>query len=311
MTERDQKKLGRGLNALIGTTSRTPQPPPAAATPATTTPPGREIPIDLIDPNPWQPRREFAQAEIDELADSIRANGLLQPILVRKTGVRFQLVAGERRLRATRQTGAQSIAANVTEVTDRQMLEWAIVENLQRKDLNPIEAALAFKRLMEEFALTQEQVSARVGQSRPHVANTLRLLELPGDIREMVSRGTLSAGAGRALLAVPNAAEQRRLAEQVAAGKATVRDVEAAGARKKDVRPSTASARSANLKVVAQELQSHLGTKVEILGTATRGRVILSYFTGDDLNKIYALLTAKRPRDGEPADDDLDADLTV
>src|SRR5688572_1215896 len=234
-----EKRLGRGLDFLIKRTSVPPAPIPGAApeagvpAPAPTllesapVPGPRVIALDIISPNPFQPRREFTPEALAELEASIREHGVLQPVVVRPTGGTFQLVAGERRFRASRNLGLKDIPAVVRDVTDRQMLALALVENLQREDLNPIETARAYRDLLQTTGLTQEEVAQGVGKSRVAVSNTLRLLDLPDDLQEHVSRGTLSAGHGRALLMTGEAEAMRSLAARILAEGLSVREAEA------------------------------------------------------------------------------------
>src|SRR5436190_12384332 len=217
-----QRRLGRGLDGLIGMTKGN-----AEVVPGPDERRVEKVALDAIDPNPWQPRKEFGEAELEDLIRSIQRHGVIQPILVRRHGERYQIVAGERRWRASQELGTGTIDAIVIGANDREMLEWSIVENAQRADLNPMEVAEAFQRLVSEFRMTQEEVAEKVGQSRSHVANTLRLLELPVEIRAMVSRGTVTAGAARALLAIRHPGERARLAKEVAAGNLSVRQLEA------------------------------------------------------------------------------------
>jgi ParB family chromosome partitioning protein len=251
-----------------------------------------KVPLDRIDPNPWQPRRDFPEAELEDLIRSIQRHGVLQPILLRRTGERFQIVAGERRWRASQELGTETIAAVVVDATDHDMLEWSIVENAQRQDLTPIETALAFRRLIEEFKLTQEDVADRVSQSRSHVANTIRLLDLPDEIQAMVSRGTITAGAARALLAVKSPTERLRLAKEVAAGNLTVRQIEARGARPVAAIDRRAKPADPNLREVSDELQAAIAMRVKISGTPKRGAVTISYHSPSELARIHKLLTA-------------------
>lgn len=204
--------LGKGLSALIPTG------------------PERErlleIPIDEINPNPYQPRKSLGEESLEELANSIRQHGLLQPIIVRKVDDRYEIVAGERRYRAAKMAGLQKVPAIVKEVSDEESMEYALIENLQREDLNPIEAASALKLLMERFGLTQEEVADKIGKNRSTVANLLRLLKLPEEIQNMVSEGKISMGHARALLSLDNPEEQKKLALEIVNRSLSVREVE-------------------------------------------------------------------------------------
>lgn len=282
------RKLGRGLGQLLGggqATAASPAPEPVDAGPM------RKIAIDRIDPNPWQPRATFDAAALEDLVNSIRTQGLLQPITVRARRDRFQLVAGERRVRACRELGMTEIDAVVREVTDQQMLEWAILENLQRSDLDPIETARSFRRLIDEFTLTQDEAARRLGQSRAHVANTLRLLELPGEVLELVSRGTLAPGAARALIAIPDRARQISLARKVATDGLSVRQVEdLVRDVKRESAPKAIPTKEPNRAAAEDELQQALGTKVRIEGSKGKGVVKIAYHSERHLNELFKKL---------------------
>src|ERR1700739_4617077 len=232
--------LGRGLGALIREPEpQVPPPPPHPAMAAAAAAPAREtmsagpqqIDIDLIDPSPYQPRTRFREEALEELARSIKASGIIQPLVVRPVGSRFQLIAGERRWRAAQRAGLTKVSAIVRQVSDELALEMTLVENIQREDLNAIETARAFDRLMEEFQLTQEAVAERTGKDRATVANAVRLLKLEPTIQEWIEEGKMSAGHGRALLAVPDTQLRMRYAQRAARGGLTVRQIERLAAR--------------------------------------------------------------------------------
>jgi ParB family transcriptional regulator, chromosome partitioning protein len=307
-TQPRERRLGKGLDGLIGLGKPTAESGSVSARIVTG---AEKIQLDKIDPNPWQPRREFGEAELEDLIRSIQLHGVLQPIILRRLGDRFQLIAGERRWRASQELGTGSISAVVVTATDREMLEWSIVENAQRADLNPIETAMAFRRLMTEFSLTQEDVAERVGQSRSHVANTLRLLDLPDEIKDLVSRGTITAGAGRALLAVKSPADRLRLAREAAAGNVTVRQLEGAATGKpKPVNAIRAGVPDPNLAEVADQLQTALAMRVKISGTPKRGSVAISYHSASELGRIHRLLMVGTDTLGAEPEDQSDA-ITV
>jgi ParB family transcriptional regulator, chromosome partitioning protein len=300
MTQQRERRLGRGLDSLIGGRGDA----PAVAGDRKQL---EKVPLDLLDPNPWQPRTEFPAAELEELIRSIEKHGVLQPIVVRRAGHRYQIVAGERRWRASQELGTGTIDAVVIEAHDRDMLEWSIIENAQRSDLNPIDLAVALKRLIDEFHLTQEEVGERVGQSRSHVANTLRLLDLPTEIRAMVSRGTVSAGAGRALLSIRSQTDRLRLAKDVEEGRLNVRQLEARAAGSNRATTDVhAKKADPNLTEVAEEIQAALALKVRISGTPRRGAVTVAYHTPSELARIHKLLVAadelSAAKTGEEAD---------
>jgi ParB family chromosome partitioning protein len=282
--------LGKGLSALI---PDTPEPPRHGAL---------EVDIDLLAPSNQQPRQIIDDATIAELAQSIKANGIIQPILVRRTGAAYRIIAGERRWRAAQRAGLLKVPVVVRDMpedSDRQLLELALVENLQRENLNPVDEALAYQRLADEFGLTQEQIAAAVGRDRTSVANYLRLLRLPQDVRGDLASGTLSMGHARALLALPDAASQRQAARAVIARALSVRDTEAlvrklgapARAARSEVRggPSDVHTRAAE-----DRLRFVLGTKVRILRRAQGGTIEIAFGSEAELNRIYESLTDTR-----------------
>ena len=251
-----------------------------------------QIDIDLIEPSPYQPRTHFRDEALDELARSIQASGIIQPIVVRAIGQRFQLIAGERRWRAAQRAGLTRISAIVRQVSDELALEMTLVENIQREDLNAMEQARAFERLMEEFQSTQEAVAERTGKDRTTVANAIRLLKLEPTIQDWIEEGKLSAGHGRALLAVPDPALRMRYAQRAARGGLTVRQIERLAARRaRGTRAATPIEphQDPNVREAIEELQRCLGTKV-ILRQKTRmrpGQLILEYYDDNQLMGLY------------------------
>ena len=304
--------LGRGLGALIRepedqatpgnptpATVITPGGAAAAPAPALVSPasgPGRslsgpqEIDIDLIDPSPYQPRTRFREEALDELARSIRASGIIQPLVVRPIGNRFQLIAGERRWRASQRAGLTKVSAIVRQVPDELALEMTLVENIQREDLNAIEQARAFDRLMHEFHLTQESVAERTGKDRTTVANAIRLLKLEENIQDWIEEGKLTAGHGRALLAVPESQLRMRYAQRAARGGLTVRQIERLASRRaRGAKTPTEIVLDPNIREALEELQRHLGTKV-VLRQKTKvraGQLVLEYYDEGQLMGIY------------------------
>jgi len=297
--------LGRGLGALIRepepTTpvAETTQTLPAAATangaaaaparePVHSGP--REIDIDLVDPSPYQPRTRFREEALDELARSIKASGIIQPIVVRPIGNRFQLIAGERRWRAAQRAGLTKASAIIRQVSDELALEMTLVENIQREDLNPIEAARAFERLMDEFQLTQESVAERTGKDRATVANAVRLLKLEPTIQDWIEEGKLSAGHGRALLAVLDPQLRMRYAQRAARGGLTVRHIERLASRHARGRKEKSEVHvDPNVREALDELQRHLGTKI-LLRQRTKvrpGQLVLEYYEDAQLMGLY------------------------
>ena len=262
-----KRALGRGLGALI----------PGAAEEAPTS----EISIDSITPNPHQPRRTFDEEALAELAQSIAEHGLLQPVIVRPHMGRYQLAAGERRLRAARLAQKTSIPAVIMDLTDRQLAEIALVENLQREDLNPLEEAKAYSQLIAEFNLTQEALASRIGKSRSAIANTLRLLNLAPPVQAMIAEGKISAGHARTLLSL-EAAAQLQAAEKIVDQGLTVRAAE----RKRRQGKAQESPRDPNLDQVQQQLMEHLGTRVTLEEKGGKGRIIIEYYSHQDANRL-------------------------
>jgi ParB family transcriptional regulator, chromosome partitioning protein len=290
--------LGRGLGALIREPEPQVAPPPAPAAVGTVAAPSREtmsagpqqIDIDLIDPSPYQPRTRFREEALEELARSIKASGIIQPLVVRPIAGRFQLIAGERRWRAAQRAGLTKVSAIVRHVSDELALEMTLVENIQREDLNAIETARAFDRLMEEFHLTQEAVAERTGKDRTTVANAVRLLKLEPNIQEWIEEGKLSAGHGRALLAVVDAKLRMRYAHRASRGGLTVRQIERLAARRaRTGGPVLSAPQDANIRSALEELQRHLGTKV-LLREKTKarpGQLVLEYYEDGQLMGLY------------------------
>jgi len=303
--------LGRGLGALIrepepqvhapAAPAPQSQPHPTSASGAAAVPAREALPsgpmqvdIDLIEPSPYQPRTRFREEALDELARSIKSSGIIQPLVVRPIGQRFQLIAGERRWRAAQRAGLNKVAAIVREVPDELALEMTLVENIQREDLNAMEAARAFERLMDEFQLTQEQVAERTGKDRATVANAIRLLKLEPTIQDWIEEGKLSAGAGRALLAVADSPLRMRYAQRAARGGLTVRQIERLAARRSRNASGAAAAGDAehsdpNVRAAIEEMVRTLGTKI-ILRPKTKmrpGQLILEYYDDAQLMGIY------------------------
>ena len=300
-----EKRLGRGLDFLISRTTvpATSGAPVQRAAPSAPVPqehPGpRVLPMDSISPNPFQPRTEFEPEALVELEGSIREHGVIQPIVVRPVGTTFQLVAGERRLRAARNVGLPGIPAVVRVVSDGQMLALALVENIQRENLNPVETARAYRDLLTTPGLTQEDVARLVGKSRASVANTIRLLDLPPDILGHVSRGTLSAGHGRALLMCADGRYMAALAQRILAEGLSVREAEALAVAPPAtqavptlITPVTPKERSSHLDELEDRLRTALGTRVAIKpGRGKRGKVVLYYASLEDFDRLFEILT--------------------
>jgi ParB family chromosome partitioning protein len=254
--------------------------------------------IDRIRPNRFQPRRHFPEAEMEELSKSIEAQGVLQPILVRKDDSGFELIAGERRLRAARKAGLNQVPVVVKHIDDAELLEISIVENIQREDFNPIEEAEAYHRLISEFNLTQDQAATRVGKSRSAVANFLRLRQLPDQIKDSMVAGDLSMGHARALLGVENPAQQLATWREVISKSLSVRQTEALIRRLKSVRPKPQPAppdtETAYYRDVAENLSRHFGTKVVINKRGQRGKLEIQFYSDSDLDRLLNLLVATK-----------------
>ena len=283
-----RQSLGRGLSALIGEDT-TPVSAPLAS-PA-------EIDIDLIDTNPQQPRERFNEAQLDQLAASIKANGVVQPIVVRRNGSRYQIVAGERRWRATQRAGLRKLPAVVKDVPDEKLLELALIENIQRQELNPIEEANAYRRLIENIGITQENLSERIGKERTVITTSLRLLKLPNDIQRLVADGRLSAGHGRALLMTEDPKVQRAVANEAADRSLSVRETERLIKRNgRSVQAienkPLADSKDPNVKMAETRLMRRLGTSVKISTNkkGTGGKVEIEYYGIEDLDRIYQLI---------------------
>jgi ParB family chromosome partitioning protein len=282
-----RQTLGRGLSALLG--DEKPQAPEAGM---------REIDIDLIDPNPEQPRTRFAEDKLDELAASIRANGIVQPIVLRPAGRRYQIVAGERRWRAAQRAELRKVPAVIRDIPDEKLLEIALVENIQRHELNPIEEANAYRKLIDRVGLTQEMVSERVGRERTLIATTMRLLKLPKEVQRYISEGKLSLSHGRALLMTEDPSTQRTVADDAIDRGLSVRDTERLVKRMvrdpSGVNPKQPAERpiDPNVKSAETKLMRKLSTNVKIIPAkkGTSGRIEIEYYGTDDLDRLYRLM---------------------
>jgi ParB family chromosome partitioning protein len=267
--------LGRGLDALIPTIQ----------------PSVEQVDIDLIAPNPYQPRTVFEPEAVAELAESIKEHGVIQPLIVTRpadrSGAPYHLIAGERRLLASRQAGLTKVPVIVKEASPQSLLELALVENLQRQDLGALEEAHAFKRLGEEFDLTQEQIATRVGRSRSAVANSIRLLTLSDEIQASLAKGQITAGHARALLGIDDEDERRRAWLRIVEGHLTVRDAEALAKRGAVVKVATApSRRSADITALEEQLRGTLGTKVDLSKGRNGGKIVIHFYSDEELESI-------------------------
>lgn len=281
-----RKALGRGLSSLLGDENQE-----GAKTPAL------EIDIHLIEPNPEQPRTRFAEEALEELTQSIRANGIVQPLVLRERGGRYQIVAGERRWRAAQRAGLKQVPAMVRDVSDEKLLELALIENIQRHDLNSVEEARAYRKLIDTIGLTQEQVAERVGKSRNIVATAMRILRLPAEILKLIEQEKISAGHARALMVLEDTQVQKRLAKTIAETGMSVREAERAANRlaKAPEKKSQAAAPDPNVRAAEVKLQRHLGSNVTIRPIKGKkgGKIEIEYYTMDDLNRIYDSILKK------------------
>lgn len=278
--------LGRGLGALI----------PSTPVPQRDRDPVRpvEIDIDLLTPNPNQPRLQIDDNRLEELAQSIRSHGIIQPILVRRVDNRYEIVAGERRWRAAQRAGLLKVPIVVRDIADDKILEVALIENIQREDLNPIEQAQGYQRLAEDFQLSQEAIAVAVGKDRATIANYIRLLRLPAEVRNEVASGALSMGHARALLALPDDTAQRRVGREVAARGLSVREAESLVRRETTPRIPAAPPRpDPNTRAAEDRLKLALGTRVRILRKGSSGRIEIDFASEDELQRLYELLTEK------------------
>jgi ParB family chromosome partitioning protein len=273
----NKRGLGRGLGALLGSE-------PEAPTEASL-----EIPLDRVHPNPRQPRKHFDPTALAELVESIKVSGVIQPIVVRRDAEDYELIAGERRWRAAKQAGLERIPAVIREVTDAQSLELALVENLLREDLNPMESAEGYRRLLADFGWTQEELGRRIGKDRSSIANALRLLKLPTPIQDDLRSGRLTMGHALSLLSLTTPEEQMKLRERILAHSWSVRATEA-DVKTRRMGTAAPRRRSAELAAVEQALQRALQTRVRVVGNDRRGRIEIVYATPEELERLGGLL---------------------
>jgi len=281
--------LGKGLSALI----------PDAPEPQRISP--VEVDIDRLTPNSYQPRGQFDDARLEDLARSIKSNGVIQPIVVRKVGDQFHIIAGERRWRAAQKVGLLKVPIVVREIqegNERAVLEMALIENIQRENLNPIEEALAYRRLGDEFQMTQEQIAGAVGKDRATVANFVRILKLPDEIRADVAAGSLSMGHARALLALPTEADQRRIARDVVGRSLSVRETESIVRKATEEKPSspdqaTVKPVDVHTRAAEERLRLRFGTRVRIVRQGAKGRIEIDFGSEDELIRLFDQLTGE------------------
>lgn len=291
-TDKQRKALGKGLSALLPT--KTVAAPVAAAQTASAAP--TVLPINVIEANPMQPRSVFEPHALQELAKSILVNGVIQPLVVHRTGSGYQIIAGERRWRAAQIAGLTEVPVVIREAAAPQLLELALVENIQREDLGPMEVAHAFERLQQEIGLSQEQIAQRTGKDRASIANYLRLLKLPNRVQLLLNASRLSMGHAKAILGLPTEELQVQTAERAAAQGLSVRQVETLVHELTSDRPGKKSRKSAaaqdpNVKAAVEELQNALGTRVRIIERDDqRGHIEIEYYSQDHLDRLYQLL---------------------
>jgi ParB family chromosome partitioning protein len=289
-SDHPRKALGRGISALIPARTSSPSAAPPPDTPELADS-ITNLAIESIDPNPMQPRSVFHQERLQELAQSIRTNGIIQPLVARRRGERFQLVAGERRWRAAKLAGLSEVPVVVREFADEKLLEVTLIENIQREDLNAIEVAHALERLHKDLGLTHEEIARRTGKDRTTVTNMLRLLRLPGDVQALIAEHRLSMGRARAILGLPTPELQRQAAEKVTGQGLSVRQAERLVNRMTETRePKSADEveQDPNVKAAVQELERALGTRVRIVEkTDQRGRIEIEYYSQEELQRLY------------------------
>jgi ParB family transcriptional regulator, chromosome partitioning protein len=293
--EDKQRRLGKGLSALLPTR---PNAPPTATAPATAPIPSK-LPLDALEPNPSQPRGIFQSDSLQELAASIRAHGILQPLMVRKGGKGYQIIAGERRWRAAKLAGLTEVPVIIQEVADRELLEVALIENIQREDLNPIETAIAFDRLTKEFGLSQEEIGRRTGKDRVTISNLMRLLRLPSPVRRLIVENKLSLGHAKALLSLHGGDQQIKLANKATKQGMSVRQVErAAQVLLGEYVPldTKVSKLDPNVRAAIDTLERALGTRVRIVSTGERaGRIEIDFYSADELDRLFSRITEGKP----------------
>jgi ParB family chromosome partitioning protein len=294
--EHPRKALGRGLSTLLGPRPTVQVPPEGQPKALHRLEEVLHVPVDEVDPNPLQSRTVFQAERLQELAQSIKTNGVIQPLVVRRAAGRYQLVAGERRWRAARIAGLATVPVIVQQLSDAQLLEVTLVENIQREDLTPIEVAHAFERLVKDLGMSHEEIAGRTGKDRTTITNTLRLLRLPGDLQQLVSEHRLSMGHARAILGLPTEELQRQVAEKASSQGLSVRQVErliqkmTESREPKDVEEVL---EDPNVKAAMLEMERALGTRVRIVPkTDQRGRIEIEYYSAEELDRIFGLITA-------------------
>jgi ParB family chromosome partitioning protein len=297
--DKQRKALGKGLSALLPRKAD-PSPREEAALPVRE--PGTRVmslPLSEIEPNPLQPRTIFDASRLEELANSIEKHGVIQPVLVRKKGAHYEMIAGERRLRAAKLAGLATVPAIIQDHAEGRLLEIALIENIQREDLNPIETAQALERLAREMGLSHEEIASRTGKDRTTITNLIRLLRLPAEVQLLLAERRLSMGHARALLGLTKPELQMQLAEKAAAQGFSVRQVERLVKRVNEPRePTDRPIQDPNIKAAAKELESTLGTRVRIVeGSDRHGRIEIEYYSQEDLHRVFELIVSAGKRE--------------
>ncbi len=278
-----RKGLGKGLDALISSTNALEEAKNSIL----------EVKINDVEPNSEQPRKVFDQERLEALAESIKEHGVVQPIIVRSNGARYIIIAGERRWRASKLAGLKTIPVIVKDISSREVMEIALIENLQREDLNPIEEAEAYQKLIEEYGLTQEEVSKVVGKSRAAIANSVRLLNLSGEIKEMLSDGRITSGHARTLITVGDPKRQNELAKQIVDNNLNVREIEKLAAKEeknRGVKQKPALKAQAEISDLEEKLRTLYGTKIDLIRGKQKGKIIIEYYSNDEFDRIIEIL---------------------
>lgn len=273
-----ERGLGRGLDALFASTTNYDQEMVS------------EVSISDIVPRKEQPRKNFDQESLRELSDSIREHGVLQPLLVRTKNKKFEIIAGERRWRAAQQAGLKTLPVLIKDIDDEEAAEFSLIENIQRDDLTVLEEAQAYRNMIDNFSYTQEKLASRVGKSRAHIANTIRILKLPAEILDYIEQGKISAGHARAILGLSTEQEQIRAGRDIIAGNMTVREIEKTVKNKKSKTTKKKAVKTVEISEIENLLEKHLATRIKIITSGNGGKIEISYYNGDDLERLVELL---------------------
>ncbi len=273
-----ERGLGRGLDALFASTTNYDQEMVS------------EVSISDIVPRKEQPRKNFDPESLRELSDSIREHGVLQPLLVRTKNKKFEIIAGERRWRAAQQAGLKTLPVLIKDIDDEEAAEYSLIENIQRDDLTVLEEAQAYRNMIDNFSYTQEKLASRVGKSRAHIANTIRILKLPAEILDYIEQGKISAGHARAILGLSTEQEQIRAGRDIIAGNMTVREIEKTVKNKKSKTTKKKAVKTVEISEIENLLEKHLATRIKIITSGNGGKIEISYYNGDDLERLVELL---------------------